>query len=121
MGLAWRAKLKKWRNDGCPNVLHHCSFIDAEFEATKGNISAAIKHFETAVLMSARGGLLLDAALVSERFGELYLENGDNENAPFRFGQAIQYYKDSDAYGKVDDMEGKYAELMPKPKEIVLS
>jgi hypothetical protein len=121
MGMRMRSKMRSWLSKGNPNVLHLASFLDAEYHASKGKLGTAIKHFESAVLMSACGGLLFDAVFVSERFGELYLENDDEENASFRLKQAIRYYKDVDAYGKVDDLEIKYGHLMSKPKEILTS
>ena len=123
MGKLMRSKVKAWLKKGCPNVIHLAPFLDAEYEVAvaKGiDISSAIKKFESAVLLSARGGYLLDAAIVSERFGEVYLEKlKDEEHASFRLCQAIKYYKEAHAYGKVDDLESKYGYLIAKPKEIL--
>ena len=123
MGMLMRSKVKSWLEKGCPNVLHIAPFLDAEYEVAiskGGDLSLATKRFESAVLLSARNGNLLDAAIVSERFGEMYLNQlKDEENASFRLCQAIRYYKEADAYGKVDDLEAKYGYLMARPKEIL--
>ena len=73
MGSIMRSKLKRWLDMGNPNVKHYESFLDAEWNAQKGKNFAAIKQFEVAILLAARGGFQHDAAFASERLGEFQL------------------------------------------------
>lgn len=120
MGQIFRAKIKSWLDVGNPNVKHYSSLLDAEAKAFNGNKFSAINNYEVAVLLAARGGYLHDAALASERLGSFYLKLGDREEATFRIGQSIKYWREWGATAKVGHLEEKYVDLMPKPLGIVV-
>ena len=114
--LAIHKRLKDWIEKGNPNVAHLDAFLDGQFAAMLGKKFAAIKSFQVSIVISARGGLLLDAALFSECFGEYLLEIGDRDEAVFRLREAIKYYQEFGAFRKTSMIEEKYDYLWPKPE-----
>jgi hypothetical protein len=113
VGRIFRSKINKWLNMGNPNVKHYGSLLDAEWLAFKGDMSGAIKHYELATLLSARGGYQQDAALATERFGEFYSKVvGDREEAAYQISQSIKYWGQWGAVAKVRHLEEKYADLL---------
>ena len=115
IALAIHRRLKDWIDKGNPNVAHLDAFMDAQFAAMKGKNFAAIKSFQVSIVIAARGGLLLDAAMFSESFGEYLLERDDSEEATFRLQEAIKYYREFGAHRKVMLLEEKHGNLWPKP------
>jgi hypothetical protein len=120
MGQRFRMKYKKWLSMGNPNLLHYDALLDAEFMAFKGNKkNAAIKYYETAIMLAVRGGYQQDAALATERCGAFYLTvMGDRENATYQIGQSMTYWREWGAISKVHHLQEKYADLMPRPSEV---
>jgi tetratricopeptide (TPR) repeat protein len=114
------AKIKNWVEQGNPNVRHYETLLEAESAALKGKKYAAMKHYEYAVKISARGGFVQDAAIASERFGEFMLdEMNDKEEAIYRFNEAIRYYREWGAVTRAGSLREQYAELWPRPREII--
>jgi hypothetical protein len=121
MGQIFRTRIKTWLSQGNPNVKHYDSLLDAEWMALKGNKFVAIKHYEVAILVSARGGYHHDAALATERLGDYYLTvMSDREMATYQIGESIKFWGEWGAMAKVAHLQEKYADLMPKPTDIVL-
>lgn len=113
-------RVKKWATKGNPNANHFDALFEAELAAFRGKTFAAISKYETAVLLSARSGLLVDAALCSERFAEFLLQQQDREDdAKFRFEQAIAFYKEVGAFRKADSLSQEQAALWPPPSGIL--
>jgi hypothetical protein len=120
MGQIFLAKVKTWLRLGNPNVKHYESFLEAEWAVFKGKKFDAIKNYEAAILMSARGGYQHDAALATERLGAFHLRCGDREDAIFQIGQSAKYWGEWGAVTKVRHLNEKYADLLlKKPTEIV--
>ena len=113
--LAIHKRLKDWIEKGNPNVAHLDAFLDGQFAAMAGKKFAAIKSLQVSIVIAARGGLLLDAALFSECFGEYLLEIGDPHEAAFRLREAIKYYGEFGALRKTRMLEEKHDNLWPKP------
>ena len=114
-----RSKVKGWLDMGNPNVKHYESFLEAEWNAQRGKKHAAIKHFEVAILLAARGGYQHDAAFASERLGEFQLfVMDDKDEAVYRFRKSIDYWRNWGALAKVNHIQNKYSHLMPQPTEI---
>ena len=96
------ATIRRWLEQGNPNVKHYKSLLDAEFSAAKGKVSVARKRYEVAVVLAAKNGFLHDAALASERYGRYLFEASkdvessslDHDEATFRIKQAVKYYSD---------------------------
>jgi hypothetical protein len=115
MGQIFRSKINKWLDMGNPNVKHYGLLLDAESMALKGNKYDAIKQYEAAILLAARGGYLHDAALATERFGAFYLKRmGEREEAAYQISQSIKYWAEWGAFAKVRQLEEKYADMLPK-------
>lgn len=64
------SRIKKWAEQGNPNVRHYESLLDAEFAAYQGRSNVAKKHYETAAIFADRGAFLHDSALINERYGK---------------------------------------------------
>jgi hypothetical protein len=78
------AKIRNWVEQGNPNMRHYETLLEAESAALNGKKYVAMKHYEYAVIISARGGFVQDAAIASERFGEFMLdEMNDKEEARY--------------------------------------
>lgn len=116
--VAIHRRVKSWIQQGNPNVAHVEAFLDGQLSAIAGKQHAAIKSLQVSIVIAARGGLLLDAALFSECFGE-YLMESDCDEATFRLQEAIKYYREFGAHRKVHILEKKYGNLWPKPTYVV--
>ena len=114
--MAIHRRIKNWIEKGNPNVAHLDAFLDGQMSAAAGKKFAAIKSFQVAIVIAARGGLIMDAAMFSECFGEYLLEVDDRDEAVFRLREAIKYYREFGAFRKVSLLEEKHANLWPKPE-----
>jgi hypothetical protein len=113
MGQIFRAKINKWLDMGNPNVKQYGLLLDAECLAFQGKKYDAMKQYEAAILLSARGGYQQDAALATERFGEFYLRiMGEREDAAYQIGQSIKYWGEWGAVAKVRHLQHKYVDLL---------
>ncbi|KAG7338014.1 AAA ATPase domain containing protein [Nitzschia inconspicua] len=87
--------LRKWAKDGCPNVVHYVAILDSELAILNGLDKKVVEDlYQKAIVLSARGGMILDAAVANERLGRFFEGLGDTIEAGRRFEQAIQYYED---------------------------
>ena len=113
LGQKFRRKIKSWLEQGNPNVAHYEALLDAEKLACDGKHAGAVRRYELAILLSARGGHQSDAALASERLGQFYLSmGGDEEEARYRLHEAAKYWKSWGALGKVHALEEQYPFLV---------
>eukprot|EP00977_Amphora_coffeiformis_P020355 scaffold8152_cov195-Amphora_coffeaeformis.AAC.2 len=111
LGMLCRTRIKRWLDAGNPNVTRYDSLLEAEYMAYKGQNFAAIKHYEIALLLAARGGFQQDAAFASERLGDFQTEvMKDVEEGRYRIGEAIKYWGGWGAMAKVEHLEQKYFE-----------
>ena len=98
-----RKVLRKWNKVGNPNVAYYCIFLDAEHAALKGQYEEAENQYLKAIQFAARSGFLHHAALFNELYSDfLFRQRGDREEAKYRLEQAIRYYEDWGAFGKVE-------------------
>lgn len=113
--------IKGWVEKGCPNAAHLDALLDAEMAAYKGKAKMAKEKYKTFINLSARGGLLLDAGLSCERYGEFLLGtqvgSRNDEDAIFQLRRAIQYYQEVGAQRKVVQVDEKFAHLWSPPTE----
>ena len=120
IGTAIRNKIKQWADQGNPNVKHYVVLLDAELSALNDNLPNAVRHYQYAIIMAGRGGYLHDAALASERYADFQLKRkGDEDEAEYRIGKAIGYWREWGALAKVEQLERKYPSLVPQPDQIV--
>ena len=113
MGQRLRSKVKKWIARGNPNLSHYEAILDAEWYASHGKKTEAIRCYQNAILYSARGGHQPEAAIASERLGAFYLSIGDQEHASYRLSEAIKYFRSWGALAVVIDRETRYASTLP--------
>ena len=119
VGRQVHRRVKSWIEKGNPNLGHIDTLLEAEHAALRGKKFVARQKYELAILLSARGGLLLDTGFAAERFGEFYLEHGETEEAIFRLKQAMKYFREVGADGKARHLEEKHAKLWPPPAGVV--
>jgi tetratricopeptide (TPR) repeat protein len=106
------ATIKSWVKKGNPNVIHYDRLLDAERAALNRKSNSALKHYQSAVSLAARGGFVHDAALANERYAEYLLHDmSDRQEAIFYFEEAIKFYSEWGALKKVDLLRGKYSDL----------
>jgi hypothetical protein len=114
------AKVRKWVEKGNPNVVHHEALLEAEMAALRGKKYNARKQYEIATVLASRQGFIHDAAMANERYGEFLLNDMlDREEAAYRLEEAVKLYKEWGAHAKADILLEKYADLWPKPSQVV--
>jgi len=95
LGLQRHKILKGWAKDGCVNVVHYVAILDAELAILNRAPSDSVHDlYHKAILLSARGGMVHDAAVVCERFAMYLHSEGETIDAGRRYEQAIQYYEE---------------------------
>ncbi|CAJ1955733.1 unnamed protein product [Cylindrotheca closterium] len=100
------AKIGGWLKAGNPNVCHFYPLLRAEQAAMDGKHQEAKKLYHEAIVLSARTGHIQYAALANERFADFCRHDlGDEDEATFRIGEAIQYYKEWGADAKVEKLK----------------
>ena len=101
-----RKILHKWKKVGNPNVVYYCFFLDAEHAALNGKYDEAEKHYQKAIQLAARSGYLHHAALFNELYSDFLLrERDDRDEAKYRLEEAMRYYQDWGAFGKLEQLE----------------
>ena len=116
------ALVKLWASKGNPNVNHHGSFLNAEAAALEWDVDGAEGWYQSAILLALDGGLIQDAALANERYGEFLLnERKESEKATFKLEEAMRLYGEWGAAKKVELLREQYKYLWPKPLEITVA
>ncbi|CAJ1938942.1 unnamed protein product [Cylindrotheca closterium] len=101
-----RKQIYKWKRKGIPNVVYFCMFLDAEHAALAGKHAKAKKHYLEAIQFVAKSGFLQHAALFNELYSDYLLrERNDRDEAKYRLEEAIRYYEDWGALGKVKKLK----------------
>jgi histidine kinase len=94
--------ITKWVKNGNPNVLHYRCFFNAEQAALDGKCGAAEALYKKAIVIAGRSGHLHHAALFNERYADFLLQDlGEEDEAKYRIGEAIRFYKFWGAEAKV--------------------
>jgi predicted ATPase len=98
-----RKTVGKWVESGNPNVKHYYSLLSAEDAAMKGRRRAAETHYKEAIRSAARTGHLHHAGLFNERYADfLRHDRKDVDEAKYRIGEAIRWYREWGAVPKVE-------------------
>ncbi|KAG7340230.1 hypothetical protein IV203_023773 [Nitzschia inconspicua] len=93
--LSVSANMPKWAQDGCPNVVHYVAILDSELAILNRSDKKVVEDlYQKAIVMAARGGMVLDAAVANERLAKFFEGLGDTIEAGRRVEQAMQYYED---------------------------
>lgn len=107
-----KARVQSYVVNGCVNLVHVLSILDAEFFVMTGKIGQAKESYGKAIIEAARGGVLQDAAVASERYGDLLLELNDRSGAAHRFGQAMHFYSEWGATRVAEMLAAKHKSLL---------
>lgn len=101
-----RKTIRKWKESGNPNVTYYVTFLDAEHYAlSKSKLDEAEENYRQAIVFAARSGHLHHSGLFSERYADFLLsKRKDVTEAKYRFGEAIRYFEEWGAAGKVQQL-----------------
>lgn len=105
--------LRLWAKDGCPNVIHYIAILDAEnaiLDRSDQNVVEVL--YQKAIVLAARSGMVLDAAVANERLAKYYERLGDTIEAGRRFEQAIQYYDDYGLESKANMLRQRFGDYI---------
>ena len=73
----------------------------------------AKENFQRAVILATRGGILHEAALANERFGNFLIQHlQDRNEGSFRINAAIRLYTEWGAHEKVNLLRETYARYL---------
>jgi hypothetical protein len=97
-----RKTIKKWMDNGNPNVLHYHFLLRAEQAVLDKDYEVADALYRDAIKFAARTGHLHHAAFFNERYAD-FLRHivFDDYEADYRIEEAIRFYKAWGAQGKV--------------------
>lgn len=116
---ALAAKMKTWVQEGAINGQHQAMLLQAEEAAMLGKNDQASKYYRNSIVLASRGGLIHDAGLAHERFGNFLLNVlGDKEGATFELNEAIQCFLEWGATRTVERIRTVYEDLLAPPSLI---
>ena len=104
-------RLERWAKGGAVNCVHLLLIVKAESAAVKkGTRGEDVRAaFDLAIRVCGRSGFVPDKALACERAGVYHVVHGDEYNASFYLGQAVDLYSEWGALGKVEFLKKKFA------------
>jgi class 3 adenylate cyclase/GAF domain-containing protein len=108
-------KMKIWA-DNCPeNFLHKYLLVEAEIARISGKeIEAAWELYDRAIASARENGYIQNEALGNELAAKFWLGKGKEEIAQLYMKKAHYSYQLWGAKRKVEDLEEKYPQLLPK-------
>lgn len=87
--------LRGWAKDGCCNVVHYVAILDAELAILNGESADHVEDlYQKAIVLSARGGFVQDAAVGNERLAGYFQGREERVEAGRRFEQSIRYFEE---------------------------
>eukprot|EP00980_Cylindrotheca_fusiformis_P026016 scaffold15205_cov128-Cylindrotheca_fusiformis.AAC.1 len=99
-------RIKGWVQSGNPNVGHYHLSMIAEQAALTKKCELAEENYKKAIALAARTGHMHHAALINERYAEfLHEELSDEKESKYRLGEAIRFYEEWGAFGKVEALK----------------
>ena len=115
-----RKKLKECGRKGNPNCFHLESLLDAEYEKSRGNLFVCVKLYESGILLSGRQGIPQYQNLGNERFARYWKDRGDDDEATYRFSEALHHYKVWGAQHKAGLLRASIGDAFVTPKEVTV-
>lgn len=107
-------KMKIWA-DNCPeNFLHKYLLVEAEIARISGQGMEAIDLYDRAISSAHENEYIQNEALGNELAAQFWLGKGKKEIAKLYMRKAHYGYQSWGAKRKVEDLEQKYPQLMPK-------
>eukprot|EP00980_Cylindrotheca_fusiformis_P003217 scaffold732_cov114-Cylindrotheca_fusiformis.AAC.5 len=96
-------RIEGWVRSGNPNVSHYHAALLAEQAALNKKYDLAEENYKNAIVLAARSGHMHHAALINERYAEFLLEERlDEQESKYRLEEAIRFYEEWGAFGKVE-------------------
>eukprot|EP00980_Cylindrotheca_fusiformis_P026083 scaffold15311_cov136-Cylindrotheca_fusiformis.AAC.5 len=96
-------RIEGWVRSGNPNVSHYHKALLAEQAALNKKYDLAEDNYKNAIALAARSGHMHHAALINERYAEFLLEErSDEHESKYRLDEAIRFYEEWGAFGKVE-------------------
>lgn len=100
-----RKTVKQWIKDGNPNIEHYELLLDAEHAALKSsNYEKADRLYQASIKSAVKIGHLMHSGLCNERYSD-FLSHTGSSGAAFQLSEAIRFYKQWGAVGKVDQLK----------------
>ena len=107
-------QMKIWA-DNCPeNFLHKYLLVEAEIARISGQEMAALDLYDRAIASAKENQYIQNEALGNELAAKFWLGKGKEEIAKLYMRKAHYGYQLWGAKSKVEDLEQKYPQLMPK-------
>jgi predicted ATPase len=109
---SYRQKLEDKVKAGASNAIHKYLLMDADLTACFPNKKTAPirKAYDDAIASAMKSGFINIAALGSELAGECFMSKGGSDDISLEyFSQALDFYKEWGATGKVDDLNKRHS------------
>ena len=107
-------KMQKWAHHAPMNYLHKFYLVEAEKARVLGQVVEAEEFYERAISGASENEYIQEEALAYELAAKFYLERGRLKIAQTYMKEAHYAYTCWGAKGKVEDLEAKYPQLLPK-------
>ncbi|MBD1922696.1 AAA family ATPase [Microcoleus sp. FACHB-831] len=114
-------KMQKWAHHAPMNHLHKFYLVEAEKARVLGQYWQAVEFYEQAIKGASDHQFIQEEALAYELGAKFYLERGKTKIAQTYMKEAHYAYTRWGAIAKVEELEAKYPQLLPKssaPKSI---
>ncbi|MGB7442437.1 MAG: AAA family ATPase [Coleofasciculaceae cyanobacterium] len=109
-----QAKMQHWAHHAPMNFLHKFNLVEAEKARVLGQFFEAEEFYEKAISGARENEYLQEEALAYELAAKFYLERGREKIAQTYMKEAHYAYTCWGAKAKVEDLEAKYPQLLPK-------
>jgi predicted ATPase/signal transduction histidine kinase/tRNA A-37 threonylcarbamoyl transferase component Bud32 len=107
-------KMQKWAHHAPMNHLHKFYLVEAEKARVLGQVIEAEEFYERAISGASENEYIQEEALAYELAAKFYLERGRLKIAQTYMKEAHYAYTRWGAKAKVEDLETKYPQLLPK-------
>ncbi|HBB36371.1 MAG TPA: serine/threonine protein kinase [Cyanobacteria bacterium UBA8803] len=107
-------KMQKWAYHAPSNFRHKFELVEAEKARVLGQVVAAMDFYERAISGARDNEFIQEEALAYELAAKFYLARGMEKFAQTYMKEAHYAYTRWGAQAKVEDLEAKYPQLLPK-------
>jgi predicted ATPase/signal transduction histidine kinase/tRNA A-37 threonylcarbamoyl transferase component Bud32 len=107
-------KMQKWAHHAPMNHLHKFYLVEAEKARVLGQVLEAEEFYERAIAGASENEYIQEEALAYELAAKFYLERGRLKIAQTYMKEAHYAYTRWGALAKVEALEAKYPQLLPK-------
>jgi predicted ATPase len=111
---ASQEKMQRWAHHAPMNYSHKFYLVEAERARLLGQVLEAEEFYERAIQGAASNGFIQEEALAYELAAKFYLERSRLKIAQTYMKEAHYAYTRWGAKAKIEDLEAKYPQLLPK-------